>query len=275
MSTKLLDQFNLTGKTALVTGGGSGIGKGITRIFAEAGATVMIAARGEERLKQTAEEISADTGATIHVQQADLADRSTPEKLIGAAQAAMGGLDILICNAAVDPVVKTTEYTDEQYDLVMDVNLRANCNMTRAAVPAMKEKGWGRIIYIVSVSSSMGFKNLNLGLYASSKAGLEGYARFAAAELGEDGITVNCLAPGPFHTGMVDDTFKAAGYSAEQIEGIFQYQASLTAMNRWGKVEEMAGPMLLLASDAGSYITGRRYVVDGGWEILGDTIVNT
>lgn len=271
MSAKLSDQFNLAGKTALVTGGGSGIGKEITRILAEAGATVMIAARGEERLRQAAEEISADTGATIHVQQADLADKSAPEKLITDAQAAMGGLDILIGNAVVNPVAKTYEFTDEQFDHIMDVNLRANCNMTRAAVPAMKEKGWGRIVYISSLAAGRALRNTHLCLYASSKAALEGYARFAAAELATDGITVNCLVSGAVRTQRVDDTFEELGFSAEQMEGIIQYQSSLIAMNRFGRPEEIAGTVLLLASDAGSYITGSRYVVDGGWEILGDT----
>ena len=270
MSKKLMDRFSLAGKTALVTGGGSGIGKEITRIFAETGATVMIAARDEERLKQAAAEVAADTGATIHVKKADLADRSVPEDLIKHAQQTMGGLDILVCNAAVDPVVKTTEYTDEQYDFVMDVNLRANCDMTKAAVPAMKEQGWGRIIYISSLSSTKGFNRINLGLYAASKAGLEGYARFAAAELGTYGITVNTLAPGAIHTQIIEPTFKAAGISDEQMEQIFQYQSSLCALNRWGQAEEMAGAVLLLASDAGSYITGSRLTADGGWDILGD-----
>ena len=273
MSAKLSDQFNLAGRTALVTGGGSGIGKEITRILAEAGATVMIAARGEERLKQAAEEISADTGATIHVQQADLADKSAPEKLINDAQAAMGGLDILIGNAVTNPVAKAYEFTDEQFDHIMDVNLRANCNMTRAAVPAMKEKGWGRIVYISSLAAGRALRNTHLCLYASSKAALEGYARFAAAELAADGITVNCLVSGAVRTQRVDDTFEELGFGAEQMEGIIQYQSSLIAMNRFGRPEEIAGTVLLLASDAGSYITGSRYVVDGGWEILGDTYI--
>lgn len=273
MSAKLSDQFNLAGRTALVTGGGSGIGKEITRILAEAGATVMIAARDEERLKQAAEEISADTGATIHVQQADLADKSAPEKLINDAQAAMGGLDILIGNAVTNPVAKAYEFTDEQFDHIMDVNLRANCNMTRAAVPAMKEKGWGRIVYISSLAVGRALRNTHLCLYASSKAALEGYARFAAAELAADGITVNCLVSGAVRTQRVDDTFEELGFSAEQMEGIIQYQSSLIAMNRFGRPEEIAGTVLLLASDAGSYITGSRYVVDGGWEILGDTYI--
>ena len=270
MGKKLLDRFSLAGKTALVTGGGSGIGKEITRIFAEAGATVMIAARDEERLKKAAEEIAADTGATIHVKKADLADKAVPEQLIAHAQQTMCGLDILVCNAAVDPVVSTTEFTEEQYDFVMDVNLRANCNMTKAAAPAMKDKGWGRIIYISSLSSTKGLSKIPLGMYASSKAGLEGYARFAAAELGPFGITVNTLAPGAIDTEIVGVTFKETGASPEQIEQMYAYQNSLCALHRWGQPEEMAGVMLLLASDAGSYITGTRILADGGWDILGD-----
>ena len=272
MNNKLMDRFSLVGKTALVTGGGSGIGKEITRIFAEAGATVMIAARKEERLNEAAAEIAADTGSTIHVKRADLADRAVPEDLIKHARKTMGGLDILVCNSAVDEVVKTTEYTDEQYDYVMDVNLRANCDMTKAAVPAMKEKNWGRIIYISSLSSTKALNKMNLGLYAASKAGLEGYARFAAVELGIYGITVNTLAPGAIRTQMVDTTFKEAGISDEQMEQVFQYHSSLCALNRWGQAEEMAGTVLLLASDAGSYITGSRLLADGGWDILADNI---
>lgn len=268
---KYFEQFDLSGKNALITGGGSGIGKEIAGALAEAGATVMIAARGEQRLHQTAAEISAKTGANAHVRKVDLADENAPRQLIEYAQKTMGSLDILVGNAAVDPMGATTDFTNEDYEKIMAVNLRSNLYMTRAALPVMRERGWGRIIFITTILAQMGFRDLPVSVVATGKAGLEGFTRFAAAENGQFGITVNCIAPGLIRTQIVDDSFKAAGYNDEQIEGILKYQASLNPTNRLGRPSELSGISLLLASDAGSYINGARYVVDGGWEIFADT----
>tara|TARA_B110000211_G_scaffold139020_1_gene158926 strand:+ start:2887 stop:3723 length:837 start_codon:yes stop_codon:yes gene_type:complete len=274
MKTKLMDQFKLEGKKALVTGGGSGMGLEFTRILAEAGATVMIAARNEKRLKAAADEITSETGSKVHYRKVDLSDRREAETLILDAQKIMGGLDIFVGNAAMDMFSTVETFDEATYEKMMSVNFDSNMWMTRAAVPAMKKNRWGRIIYISSLASSMGHRHFNLGLYSSSKAALEGYARYAAVELGAEGITVNVIAPGSVKTPMMEASV-AAGFadaSKEERDAVSSYITSLIPLNRLAQPHELAGMVLLLASDAGSYITGVRYVIDGGWTIMGDTM---
>jgi gluconate 5-dehydrogenase len=262
---KLLDKFDLNGKTALITGAGTGMGRYFAQILSEAGATVMIAARNEERLQRVAGEITAITGRVVHPRAIDLADREASADLVRDAQRTMGGLDILICNAAADMYGTTEQFDDAEYDHLYAVNLTSNVWMTRAAVPAMKQKGWGRIIYVTSVVSEISLKNISIGLYAGSKAALEAYGRFAAAELGVHGITVNILAPGAVKSELSDVVFANA-------PDLVKYQGSLNALNRFAQPHELAGTVLLLASDAGSFINGARFLVDGGWTMLGDTV---
>jgi NAD(P)-dependent dehydrogenase (short-subunit alcohol dehydrogenase family) len=265
MNSKLLDQFKLSGRTALVTGAGTGMGRYFAQILSEAGATVMISARNEERLRGVASGITAVTGGAVHVRTVDLEDREAAAELVRHAQRVMGGLDILVCNAATDLYGTTEQFDDTGYDRLITVNLSSNVWMTRAAVPAMKQKAWGRIIYVTSVVSEIALKNVNIGLYASTKAALDCYARFAAAELGGHGITVNSLAPGAVKSDLSDTVFANAPEFAA-------YQASLNTLNRFSQPQEMAGTLLLLASDAGRYINGARYLVDAGWSMLGDTL---
>jgi NAD(P)-dependent dehydrogenase (short-subunit alcohol dehydrogenase family) len=265
MNTKLLDRFNLTGRTALVTGAGSGMGRYFAQILSEAGATVMIAARNEARLLRVADEITAITARAVHVCKVDLEDREAAADLARHAQRVMGGLDILVCNAATDLYGTTDQFDDAVFDTMMTVNFDSNVWMTRVAVPAMKEKRWGRIIYITSVVSEIALNNVQIGLYASSKAALDCYARFAAAELGGFGITVNSLAPGAVKSELSDVVFANA-------PDLASYQSALNTANRFAQPEEMAGALLLLASEAGSYINGVRYLVDAGWSMMGDTL---
>ncbi len=270
--SRLMDQFDLSGKTALVTGGGSGMGKAFARILAEAGATVMIAARNGERLKKAAEEISADTGATVYHCSIDLAERERADELVQHAQAEMDGLDIMVCNHGIDRVSSCYQFSYTDYDELIAVNLTSNIALTRAAVPGMLEKGWGRIVYNTSTLTQTAMRNAPLSHYAATKSGLEGFARFAAVELGTDGVTVNCLAPGYIKTEMADSAWARMGMSEKQVESIESYAGSACSLNRMGYPNELAGTMLLLASDAGSYINGQRIAVDGGLGIMGDSI---
>lgn len=272
MSKKLMDQFNLSGRTALVTGGGSGMGKEFARILAEAGATVMIAARNEERLKSVAAEIAMDTGAKVYYRYVNLEQRDEADALIQHAQKVMGGLDILVGNAAIDLIATAEHFNAEDYDRVFAVNLTSNIWMTRAAVPAMKKNKWGRIIFISSISSGMGLRNLPIGIYASSKAALESYARYLAAELGTEGITANCIVPGGVKSEMQAASTAASVADHEQVDEKVNYLSSLIPTNRFAMPAELAGTLLLLASNAGSYINGARYVVDGGWTSFGDNV---
>lgn len=258
----LLEQFNLKGKTALVTGGSSGLGLHFSRILAQAGATVMIAARREDKLREAKQLLTEETGRDAYYKTVDLGIRNEATGLIEHAVKTMGSLDILVGNAGIEVAERIENFRDESYDSIVEVNLTSNVFMTRAALPIMKKQGWGRIVFITSVSAQVAFSGAPLGIYATTKAGLEGFARFAAVENASKGITVNCISPGSFKTEMVDQFL--GNMSKEKSERFMEQSSRICAMNRWGEPEELAGTLLLLASDAGSFITGATYVVDGG-----------
>ena len=250
--------FDLTGRVALVTGGSRGIGKAIARGFAEAGANVVIASRNDEELANAAAEIAETTGATVAHITTDMTRRADVSALAEKAIGAFGRVDILLNNAGGNKPQPIDQVTDEVWDYFLELNLSSCMALTRALVPQMKERGWGRIIY---TSSIFGFTSVaGRSVYSSTKSALLGLARANAVDLGPFGITANCLAPGPFATELT-----AANFSQE-ARALF---ASRTALGRWGETGELVGPALLLASDAGSYITGTSIVVDGG------TIVKT
>ena len=271
MTQPLMQQFNLEGRTALVTGGATGMGFQFARILAEAGAQVLIASRNEERLKQAAEELETLTGGTFHYESVDLGERDQAVELVNKAHETMGRLDIFVGNAGAEAMEPIAHFSDETYDSLMAVNLTSNVFMTRAALPLMKKQGWGRIIFTTSIATQTAFRNPPVGIYAATKGGLEAFARFAAIESATDDITVNCIAPGGIKTKMSEDAVEEMG---EEGQKFLDYQAMMTGMNRWGDPEELAGTLLLLASDAGSYITGCVYTVDGGYLPLGDSVID-
>lgn len=249
----ILDQFSLAGRVALVTGGSQGLGKAMARGFAEAGADVVICSRREDKLKTALDEILAGTGRKGEFIVADLATREASAALAAAALEKMGRVDILVNNAGTNVPQAIDEVTDEDWDRVVELNLSSCMALTRALAPGMKERQWGRVIHISSIMG-LGSKAAR-NVYSSTKSALIGLARASALDLGHDGITVNCIAPGPFLTDLPGSLL-----SDEEKRDF----ASRTALNRWGEPEELVGAALLLASDAGSYITGSTLVVDGG-----------
>jgi NAD(P)-dependent dehydrogenase (short-subunit alcohol dehydrogenase family) len=198
-------------------------------------------------------EILAGTGRKGKYIVADMTNREQVKTLARTAFEFLGRIDILVNNAGTNKPQAIDAITDQAWDDVLEINLSSVMALTRALVPQMKERRWGRIIHISSV---LGFvsKEKRDG-YSATKAALLGLARGNAIDLGEFGITVNCIAPGPFLTDL-----PASVLTAEQIK-IF---ADRTALGRWGQPRDLAGPALLLASEAGSYITGAVLVVDGG-----------
>jgi gluconate 5-dehydrogenase len=246
--------FDLSGRVALVTGGSKGLGKAMARIFAEAGASgVVISSRHEEELKQAAAEIQKDAAAKVVHFVADMTNRRDVKNLAQRALAAMGRVDILVNNAGSNEPQAIDQITDEAWDRIVELNLTSCMAMTRALVPQMKERRWGRVIHI---SSIMGLASKDArNVYSATKSALLGLARASALDLGAYNITVNCIAPGPFLTDLPGRLL-----SAEQKQAL----ADRTALGRWGDPRELAGPALLLASEAGSYITGEVLVVDGG-----------
>ena len=245
--------FDLTGRVALVTGGSRGLGKAMARGLAEAGADIAIASRHADELARAANDIGAGTSRKVRWFEADLSERSQTTRLAAAALAEMGRIDILINNAGSNRIGAIDEIRDEDWDTILELNLSSCMALTRAIVPQMKERRWGRVIHISSIMAMVSKEARNV--YSTTKAALIGMAHASALDLAPHGITVNCLAPGPFLTDLPGSML-----TAEQKQAF----ANRTALGRWGDPRELVGPALLLASDAGSYITGSVLVVDGG-----------
>ena len=245
--------FDLSGKIALVTGGSKGLGKAMARGLAVAGADIIISSRHEEELQGALREVLAGTGRRGTYVVADLARREDVDPLVSAALQFAGRVDILVNNAGSNIPSPVDKIRDDDWDRILQLNLSSCMALTRALVPAMKERHWGRIIYISSVLGLSGKAARNS--YCATKAGVIGLARANALDLGPHGITANCISPGPFLTDL------PMSLLSDAEKKIF---AERTALGRWGEPHEMMGPLLLLASDAGSYITGTTLVVDGG-----------
>jgi NAD(P)-dependent dehydrogenase (short-subunit alcohol dehydrogenase family) len=249
-----MELFDLRGKVALVTGGSKGLGKAMARGLVEAGADIVISSRHEEELRPALDEILKGTQRRGKHIVADMSQRQDVARLARTALEQMGRVDILVNNAGTNVPQPIDEVTDETWDRVVEINLNSVMALTRDLVSQMKARRWGRIVHISSV---MGFvSKAGRNVYSATKSALLGLARAGALELGPYGITVNCIAPGPFLTDLPGRLLS----DAEKQEF-----AKGTAVGRWADPKELVGPILLLASDAGSYITGQTLVVDGGW----------
>jgi len=250
MSTGL---FDLEGRAALVTGGSKGIGKAIAAALHTAGAAVMIASRHRDELDAAAAEIAGGTGARVLCHVADMTERAAVQGLAEAAVAGLGKVDILVNNAGANLPEPVHELSDANWDRIVELNLTSCTLLTRALAPGMMQRRWGRIIYTASIMGIIGAAARSV--YCATKGALISMAHSQAVELGEFGITVNCISPGPILTDL-----PRAVLSESQREAL----AAGTALGRWGEPAELAGPALMLASDAGAYMTGANVVVDGG-----------
>jgi NAD(P)-dependent dehydrogenase (short-subunit alcohol dehydrogenase family) len=249
-----LDVFNLNGKVALITGGSKGLGKAMARGLAEAGADIAISSRHENELHTALDEILHATGRRgCHI-VADMSRREDVSRLAKSVLDKMGRVDILVNNAGSNKPQRIDEIRDEDWNSIVELNLSSVMALTRALAPQMKARRWGRIIHISSVMAFVSKEGRNV--YSATKAALIGLAHASALDLGPSGITVNCIAPGPFLTDLPGNLL-----SAEEKSEF----ARRTAVGRWGDPKELVGPVLLLASEAGSYITGETLVVDGGY----------
>lgn len=247
------DLFNLDGRVALVTGGSKGLGKAMARGFAEAGADVMISSRSEDELKVAAAEVGEGLEVKVEWMVADMVDREASDQLAAETISRLGKVDIVVNNAGSNTPQPIDQIVDEDWDRIVELNLTSCMRLTRAVVPGMIERKWGRVIHISSVLG-LGSKEAR-NVYSATKAGLIGMAKASALDLGPHNITVNCIAPGPILTdlpmSLLDDEEK-------------KQFSNMTALDRWGKPRELAGPALFLASEAGSYTTGTTILVDGG-----------
>lgn len=246
--------FNLAGRSALITGASKGIGLAIATGFARAGADLFLCSRGQERLDQAVGQLRAIAPEVkIEATTADMARRDEADRLAAAAVERLGKVDILVNNAGWNIPQAIDEIKDEDWNYCVELNLNSVMALTRAVVPGMKERSWGRVIHISSIMGLGSTRKRNV--YSATKAALIGMCRASAMDLGPHGITVNCIAPGPIATEMPMSILSKAQQDAF---------SSRTAVGRWGTPEEIAGPALLLASQAGSFITGTTIVVDGG-----------
>ena len=244
--------FDLTGKTALVTGASGGIGGAIARSLHAAGATVGLSGTREAPLQA----LAAELGPRAHVLPANLADAASVEALPKAAMAAMGGLDILVNNAGITRDNLMLRMSDEDWLAVLEVNLTSAFRLAKAAIRPMMKARWGRIITITSVVGATG--NPGQANYAAAKAGLVGLSKSLAQEVASRGITVNCVAPGFIATAMTD------ALTDEQKTRIL---ADIPA-GRMGAPDDIAAAVLYLASPEAGYVTGATLHVNGGMAMI-------
>jgi 3-oxoacyl-[acyl-carrier protein] reductase len=240
--------FDLSGQTALVTGASGGIGGAVAKALHREGAEVMLAGTRSAAL----EALAGELGARVHVGVADLTDRSAPERLAKDAEAAMGRVDILVNNAGITRDALALRMSDEEWELVLQVDLTAQFRLTRAVLRGMVRRRHGRVIGISSVVGVSG--NAGQANYAAAKAAMIGMSKSIAAEVGGRGITVNCVAPGLIVTAMTD---KLAPQQRARL-------AEAIPAGRFGAPEEVAAAVVYLASAEASYVTGQTLHINGG-----------
>ena len=244
--------FDLTGKTALITGATGGIGAAIAKALHKAGATIAISGTRQPAL----DSLKAELGERVHTIACNLGDPADVERLVPAAEAAMGGLDILVNNAGVTRDGLAMRMKDEDWQSVIDINLTSNFRLSRAAMKGMMKKRAGRIINVTSIVGVTG--NPGQANYVASKAGLIGLTKSLAQELATRNVTVNCVAPGFIATPMTDVL------NEKQKEAILGRIPS----GRMGGPDDIAAAVLYLASNEAGYVTGQTLHVNGGMAMI-------
>jgi 3-oxoacyl-[acyl-carrier protein] reductase len=244
--------FDLTGKTALVTGATGGIGGAIARALHQQGAAVVLSGTRRDALEQLAGELKE----RVHVLPADLADKEDADTLVPKSEQLMGRLDILVANAGITRDNLLVQLSDEAWNEVVAVNLTASFRLTRAAVKGMMRRRFGRVIGITSVVGVTG--NAGQANYAASKAGLIGMFKSLAQEYAKRGVTANCIAPGFIATAMTDKL------NDKQREAILVRVPA----GRLGAVTDIAAAAVYLASDEAAYVTGQTLHVNGGMAMI-------
>jgi len=254
MADPLMKQFDLSGRTAIVTGSSRGIGRAIAETLAQAGAKVVVSSRKAEACATVAAAIEKEGGTAISV-PCNIGYKDQLAALVAETQRQFGTIDILICNAAINPYYgPLTEIPDEAYDRTMNSNVRSNLWLCQMALPDMAARRDGAIVIVSSIAGLKG--SATLGVYGLSKAADFQLARNLAVEWGKHNIRVNCIAPGLVKT----DFAKALWENAEMLER----RLGATPLGRIGEPADIAGIALLLASPAASFITGQVIVADGG-----------
>jgi len=246
--------FSLDGKTALVTGSSSGIGRALAIGLAEAGATVGVHGRNQERVKETCSMIEDKGGSAIPL-IADLQEVEKCQELIANFHESQGRLDILINCAATNRRKPIPEVTVDDFETIVAVNLRSIYFLSQAAYPIMRDQGGGKIVNIGSINILYALDTVSV--YGLSKGGVGQLTKVMAVEWADDNIQVNCISPGFIHTPLTENL-----WADEEKAKWFRKRIRV---RRPGKPEELVGTTILLSSAASSYITGQNFVVDGGF----------
>ncbi len=250
----MLKSFSLEGKTAIVTGAGKGIGQAIAMAVAEAGANVMLVARTESDLQKVKELIGNDR---TEYAMADITDRSQIQRVVEKTMERFGAIDVLVNNAGMNIRSKLLDATDEEWHKIMDTNAQSVFMFSQEAAKKMKSGG-----SIINISSVGGERALKTGVvYAASKAAIIQMTRVMAMEWGEKNIRVNAIGPWYFRTPLTEKLLN----DKEYLDSIL----AVTPMKRVGELPEVATPVVFLASESSSYITGQTLFVDGGMSIHG------
>lgn len=243
--------FDLTRRVAVVTGASSGLGRRAARVLAAAGANVIGVARRADALQSLVAEIG-ESGAYV---VADVADQAALPATVAAISQPFGAPDIVIHAAGINTRQAADDVTPEKWDQTLALNLSAPFFLSQALVPAMRAKGWGRIVNFASLQSTRAFPG---GIaYGATKGGITQLTRAMAEAWSRDGITANAIGPGFFPTELTQAVFDDPERAARN--------AAQTCLNRNGTLEDMDGPVLFLCSDASSYVTGQVLMVDGGF----------
>lgn len=252
MSSKL---FDLTDKIAILTGGGRGLGRAIAIGLAQFGADVALVARTESELASTAREVES-AGRRALVYPADVSKKADIEHIVRDVVAKWGRVDILVNNAGVDAAKPALEYSEEDWDFIMDVNLKGYFLFAQAVAHEMMKTGGGAIVNNSSICGDVGVKNIVA--YNASKGGVNMLTRTLAIEWAQYNIRVNAFSPAYMEAIM-------PGAASQHDEKKEQSIRDLTPLGRRGRAQELVGPVVFLASDASSYVTGEILMVDGGW----------
>lgn len=247
--------FDLTGKSAIITGGSKGLGLAMAAGLASAGADVLLSSRHADEAEAAAQQIAADYGHRALGMAADVTVPDDVSRMVDRAVSEFGKIDILINSAGINIRGPMDELTYEQFQEVNRINVDGTWLCSRAVLPAMKAAGSGRIIHLASTLGVVGLANRTP--YTASKGAVVQLTRAMGLELAPFGITCNAICPGPFLTDMnvpIADTEEARKFIVGAV-----------ALNRWGRLEEIQGAAIYLASAASSYVTGSLLMVDGGW----------
>ena len=256
--------LGLRGKVALVAAASRGLGRAIAFELAKEGTQLILCARGADDLEAARNDIATRTGVDVHAVAADVSEQKQLERVAAEAMSKFGKVDILVTNAGGPPAGVFESHSWDAWERAVNLTLRSAVELTRAVLPGMRARKWGRIIHVTSIAAKQPVDNLILS--NSIRAAVTGFARTLANEVATDGVTVNNILPGYTRTERVEQlaesTAKKEGLTPRDIVGRFEKEIP---MRRLGEPEEFAALAAFLASSRASYITGQSIAVDGGW----------